>query len=182
MEWFVAHGQHLWSDDHYPLFANSRKVLTYTLLCGSDWHNVSSFFLACSLAFTLTLTSPVQAAFEPKNRPYDVEHYRIEIHLDAATGKYESLTTIRFKPTTSLKQTEALAQFVQFFVLTPSRYDSDFRARMIGVLEEAKTPFAQAALEQIVKGTTNTRIRELAQLPLAKNFPPTSGKGATTVP
>jgi Peptidase family M1 domain/Peptidase M1 N-terminal domain len=81
-----------------------------------------------------------------------------------------------------LKQTEALAQFVQLFVLTPSRYDGDLRARMIGVLEEAKTPFAQAALEQIVKGTTNTRIRELAQLQLAKNFPPTSGKGGTTAP
>jgi hypothetical protein len=100
MEWFVTHGQHLWSDDHYPLFANSLKVLSYTLLCSSDWHNVSSFFLACSLA----LTAPVQAAFEPKNRPYDVEHYRIEIHLDIATDKYETLTTIRFKPTANLNR------------------------------------------------------------------------------
>ncbi len=73
-----------------------------------------------------------------------------------------------------LKQTEALAQFVQLFVLAPSRYDNDFRARMINVLEEAKTPFAQSALEQIAKSTTSARIRELAQLQLAKNFPPVS--------
>lgn len=81
-----------------------------------------------------------------------------------------------------LKQTEALAQFVQLFVLTPSRYDGNFRARMIGVLEEAKTPFAQTALEQIAKATTDTRIRELAQLQLAKNFPPASSKGTASAP
>jgi len=55
--------------------------------------------------FALALcAAPARAALTPKNRPYDVEHYRIEVSLEAATGQYRNRTTIRLKPGRDLER------------------------------------------------------------------------------
>ena len=55
---------------------------------------------------TQTLTEPAQAAFLPKNRPYDVKHYRIFTRIDDTTDRFDNAVEITFEPAATLREIE----------------------------------------------------------------------------
>ncbi|MBI4051846.1 MAG: hypothetical protein HY400_05010, partial [Elusimicrobia bacterium] len=67
----------------------------------------SFLFSFLLITFHTSLIASVSwAAFVPKNRPYDVGHYAIDMKLDVLSGRFNNSVVIRFRPNISLHQIE----------------------------------------------------------------------------
>jgi hypothetical protein len=61
--------------------------------------------MVASLTLLLLAATPRPSAFVPKNRPYDVQHYRIDLRLHD-DGSFDNTVTIRLKPRQALGAVE----------------------------------------------------------------------------
>ncbi|MCI0574426.1 MAG: hypothetical protein L0Y66_27145 [Myxococcaceae bacterium] len=73
-----------------------------------------------------------------------------------------------------------LATFVADFAVTQRGWGDDVRSRMVGLLEEVRTPEVRAALERIAASEAGDRLTAGARQALRRNFPQPPSRVRTT--
>src|SRR3954471_25016695 len=97
--------------------------------------------LALSLA-ALLAAAPAQPAFAPRERPYDVTHYKLEFTL-GEEGAFTNKVSITLKPTRSITEVELDSEKLNITAATLGDAKAQFVVN--GTLLTVKTPRPLAA-------------------------------------
>lgn len=106
-------------------------------------------FVYWCMMSTLLTAQPAQAAFVPRNRPYDVEHYKIYIRLDVKTSKFNNTVSIRLKPKQELTELDLDSEGLDVKSVTLAGKKQGFKVNAEKHLLQLSFDYALKAAEAI---------------------------------